>query len=115
MGNVQPRLRVPEYNEGQSFTATFKFFDSNYVPSSPTTLRYRIDCLTTRAQVLDWTTVTPAATVSISVSPDDNKIQNTNNKRERKQMVVQTNYGTSTQGVETKEWDILNLQGVISG
>lgn len=115
MGNVQPRLRVPEYNEGQSFTATFKFFDSNYVPSSPTTLRYRIDCLTSRAVVTDWTTVTPAATVNIAVTSDENEIQNTNNKRERKQMVVQTNYGTATQGVETKEWDILNLQGVISG
>lgn len=109
MANVS---RVPEYNEGQSFTATFKFFDSSYVPSSPTTLRYRIDCLTSRALVKDWTILTPAATVNIAVSPDDNEIQNTNNRRERKQMVVQTNYGTATQGVETKEWDVINLQGV---
>ena len=109
MGNVS---RVPEYNEGQSFTANFKFFDSSYVPSSPTTLRYRIDCLTTKTQVKDWTTLTPGLNVDISVSPDDNDIQNSNNRRERKQMVVQTNYGTSTQGVETKEWDVLNLQGV---
>lgn len=104
--------RVPEYNEGQSFTANFKFFDSSYVPSSPTTLRYRIDCLATRSTVRDWTTVTPAVSVNIAVSPDDNEIQNTSNKRERKQMVVQTNYGTASQGVETKEWDVLNLQGV---
>lgn len=109
MANVS---RVPEYNEGQSFTATFKFFDSDWTPSSPTTLRYRIDCLTTKTTVRDWTTGTPGASVDIEVSPDDNEIQNTLNRRERKQMVVQTNYGTSTQGVETKDWDVLNLQGV---
>jgi hypothetical protein len=104
--------RVPEYNEGQSFTATFKFFDSSYVPSSPTTLRYRIDCLTSGITVKDWTTAAATQTVNIEVSPDDNKIQNNSNLRERKQMVVQTNYGTSTQGVETKDWDVKNLRGV---
>ena len=106
------RAPKDEVNEGQSFTATFRFFDSSFVPSSPTTLRYRIDCLTSKQTVLDWTTLTPAATVNIAVSPDDNEIKNSANRRERKQLVVQTNYGTATQGVETKEWDVLNLQGV---
>ena len=104
--------RVPEYNEGQSFTATFKFFDSNYVPSSPTTLRYRIDCLTSGVVVKDWTVVTAAQSVDIEVSPDDNAIQNTSSLLERKQMVAQSNYETATQSVETKEWNVKNLQGV---
>ena len=104
--------RVPEYNEGQSFTANFKFFDSAWVASSPTTIRYRIDCLTSGSVVKDWTTVTAAQSVDIAVSSADNAVQNSNNRIERKQMVVQSNYGTPTQGVQTKDWDIVNLQGV---
>ena len=105
--------RVPEYNEGQSFTANFKFFDEDWVPSSPLTARYRIDCLTTGKVVVDWTDITATQSVDIAVSPDDNDILNTANPRERKQMVVESNYSTSTQSVQTSEWDVRNLQGVV--
>jgi hypothetical protein len=104
--------RVKTYNEGQSFTATFKFFDSAYVASSPLTLRYRIDDLTNRIMIRDWTVVSPSQTVDIEVTPDDNEIQNSGNARERKQMVVQTNYETDTQSVQSIDWFIENLQGV---
>lgn len=104
--------RLKEYNEGQSFTATFKFFDSGYVPSSPTTARYRVDCLTTGNEIRGWTTVTPAQTLNISVSPEDNRIVSSANPFERRQLVVQSNYGTSTQSVQTSDWLVKNLQGV---
>lgn len=104
--------RVQTYNEGQSFTATFKFFDSDWVASSPTTLRYRIDDLTNGTTVRDWTTVTPAAVVDIEVTPSDNDIVDTGHERERKQMVIQTNYGTDTQSVQTIDWFVDNVQGV---
>ena len=104
--------RVRNYNEGQSFTATFKFFDSSFLPSTPTTARYRIDCLTSGAIVKDWTELTAAQTIAVAVSPDDNKIQNSNNPSERKQMVVQSNHGTDVQSVQKSDWTVENLQGV---
>lgn len=104
--------RVPEYNEGQSFTANFKFFDSAWLPSSPLTARYRIDCLTTGKAIVEWTAVTATQEIDIEVAPETNVIQSSNNPRERKQMVVQSNHGTSTQSVQTSEWDVKNLQGV---
>lgn len=111
MAQARPS-RVPTYNEGQSFTATFKFFDSDWVASSPTTVRYRIDDVTNGSTVRDWTVVTPAAVLNIEVTPSDNDISDTGNKSERKQMVVQTNYGTDTQSVQTIDWYITNVQGV---
>lgn len=104
--------RVPEFNEGDSFTANFKFFDKDFVPSSPLTLRYRIDDLTNKVAVRDWTEVPAFQEVDIDVTPEDNAIQNTNNVRERKQIVAQSNFGTSTQKSETKEWDVRNVQGI---
>jgi hypothetical protein len=82
------------------------------VPSSPSTARYRIDCLTTKRTVTDWTELAPAAVVTISVTPDENAILNSRNVKETKQIVLQTNYGTSTQSVHTSDWVIRNLQGV---
>lgn len=104
--------RVDTYNEGQSFTATFKFFDSDWVASSPVSLRYRIDDLTNGSTVRDWTIVTAASEVDIEVTPDDNDIVDTGNRSERRQMVIQTNYDTDTQSVQKVDWIIENLQGV---
>ena len=40
----------------------------------PTTLRYRVDDLTTGASVLPWTTVSPASTATITVTGKDGKV-----------------------------------------
>jgi hypothetical protein len=105
--------RLRNYKEGQSFNAVFKFYDENYVPSSPLTARYRIDCLTTGQAIRDWTTFNPGQSVTIAVTPNDNRIINTRNPSERRQMVVQSNYGTDTQSVQSTDWIVENLQGVV--
>jgi hypothetical protein len=105
-------MRVRKYNEGQSATVNIVFQDDDNVATTPTTLRYRIDCLTNRRQVRDWTTLTPASSVSIPITPSDNAILNTRNDVERRQMVIQTEYGTNDQAVEYSEWTVKNLQGV---
>ena len=104
--------RVRNYKEGQSFTATFKFFDSGFAPSTPATARYRIDCLTSGVTIRDWTVLTPTQSIDIAVTPTDNAIQNSQNPSERKQIVVQSNYGTDTQSVQSSDWTVENLQGV---
>lgn len=106
------RSRVPEYNEGQSFTANFKFFDADWTPSSPLTARYRIDDKTNKVPVREWVVLTPSQNLDIEVTPEDNAIQKTSNVLERKELVVQSNYGTSTQSVQTTEWDVRNVQGI---
>ncbi len=105
-----PRIR--EYKEGQSFTANFKFYDESFAPVSPNTVRYRIDCLTTRQVIRDWTILTPAQSINILVVPNDNRIVNGRNPSEKRQLVVQSNYETDNQAVQATDWSIKNLQGV---
>lgn len=105
-------MRLRKYNEGQSATITITFQDDDGTIVTPTTARYRIDCLTTKQEVRDWTTITPASTVTIAITPSDNAIISDRNDTERKQMVIQTDHGTDDQAVEYSEWTVKNLQGV---
>ncbi len=91
---------------------TFKFLDDG-AASTPVSARYRIECLTTQKTVRDWTEITPAQEVTITVTSSDNAIQHSRNKEERKLIVIQSNYDTDTQKSETLEWSVRNLQGVI--
>jgi hypothetical protein len=105
-------VRVRNYNEGQSATLTFVFADEDDEVTEPTTARYRIDCLTTGRVVRDWTTLTVATSVEVAITPDDTAILVNRNPSERKQVVVQSNYGTDEQAVAYSEFTVKNLQGV---
>jgi hypothetical protein len=99
-------------NEGSECTIETIPLDANRVRMVPTSMRYRIDCLTTRQQVLDWTSIaTPAESNLIVVSAALNAIRSDRNVRERKQMTVETTSGTSKRN-DTFSWDVLNIQGV---
>lgn len=100
--------------EGSSFNLTAKFYDDSAFPwtlSAPTSARYRIDCLTTGVVVRDWTNLSAASSITISVTASDNKIQSDLNTRENKMLTVQANAGLSTQYNEVYRWKIYNLQG----
>lgn len=105
--------RVRKYLEGQSASITFYFYeDDGSTAATPTTARYRIDCLTTGRPVTDWTTLTVGSSITISITPTENRILNSRNKQERRQIVLQTEYGTNSQEVFKRDWIVENLQGV---
>ena len=79
---------------------------------TPTNVYYRLDCLTSGAVLLDWTSVTPGETLNITVTPTQNAIQNTCNPYERKQLLIAADYGLATQFVESIDWEITNLRGL---
>jgi hypothetical protein len=80
---------------------------------TPTNVHYRLDCLATGAKLLGWTGLASGETVSIAVTPEQNAIVNGCNMHERKQLTVASDYGLATQFVESIEWQIDNLQGLI--
>lgn len=96
----QIEIQIPETNwdEGSAFTATAYYRTrSTAAASTPTTARYRIDCLETGTIVQDWATLTPASSISISITPTHTKIQNENHDYERKRLTVDADNGLSTQ------------------
>jgi len=77
MAGDQVEIQLPKtvYNENSSFTATAYFRTrSTAAAATPTTVEYRIDNISTRTQIKDWTTVSPSTSASITVAATDNKI-----------------------------------------
>lgn len=97
-------------NEGSSFSLNCKPYDDGE-SVTPGTARYKIECLTNGRTVHNWATLTASASMDIPVIPDDNVILSEQNRVERRQMQVQTDFDTDDQGVFYYEWDVKNLQG----
>jgi hypothetical protein len=96
-----------QVNESSALTITAKVWDDStevWTAQVPTTLKYRIDCLDSGCQVLDWTSM-------LSVTGAQNAIQNDCNEFERKQLTLMANSGLSTQYQDSFTWSVRNLSG----
>lgn len=104
-----PRMR---YNEGSAFTATAAFRNRATSASAvPSTAKYRIDCLDTLTVLQGWTSLTPAASISIPITASHNAIQSVSNRRERKQLTVASDPDAADQFRAAALWDVENLWG----
>ena len=111
----QIEISLPKtvYLEETTFPVTAFFRTrATKAASIPTTIRYRIDCLKTRTKIRDWTSVSAAANVTITITASDNEIIDDSNRLERKQIIVQADNGLSTQVNGKAFWKIENLTGI---
>lgn len=111
----QIAIKLPfwEWNENSAFTATVAFRTlATGAADVPDSVKYKIRCETTGTTVKDWTTVSPAASVSISITADDNAIQAAANRRETKTLLIKSDVGLSNQHIGTASWTVRNLAGV---
>lgn len=106
------RTIEPEINEGDSLPVTVSFADVDWVSGAPSTVTYRIECLTTGRTILDWTSVTPASSVTITASSANNAILNDDNEREIKQLMVKAIDSGGNQRIDTYKYVVRNLQGI---
>ena len=110
----QIAIQLPKtrFKEGSAFTATADFRTrSTAAAATPTTIHYRVDCLTTGVELADWTSVSAASNVSISITGTHNAIQNDCNRYETKQLTIMADQDLSTQHRETIIWRVENLYG----
>ncbi len=94
--------------EGSSFQAIASFYDDSsdvWSAATPTSARYRIDrvngdpnCWET---ILDWTTLTPATSNTITISGAQNAISDDCVYFELRQVTIQANAGLTTQFQQT--------------
>ncbi len=107
-------LSKDRWKERSQITVGARFRDRALADEvTPTNVKYRLDCLTTGQSIADWTSVTPGETVSVTVTPTQNAIVNGCNTHERKQLMIAADYGLATQFVESIEWEISNLRGLL--
>lgn len=103
-----------QVNESSALTITAKVWDDStetWTAQVPTTLKYRIDCLDSGAQILNWTSITAASSTALSITGAQNVIQNDCHEFERKQVTLMANSGLSTQYQDSFTWSVRNLSG----
>lgn len=109
IGIVLPRK---DFNEGSAFTVQAYFRNrSSAAAVTPTSVKYRLDCLTSRKEVLDWTTISPSTSASIAITGAQNAIQDDCNDYERRQITIMTDEGLATQHREIAVYSVENLYG----
>jgi hypothetical protein len=110
---VEIQMPLTRVTEETTFTVTsYHRTRATKASSVPTTIHYRIDCLTTKREITDWTSVSsPAASNSIIITSTENKILDDSNNNERKQITIKLDSGLTTQVMKTKTWTVDNILG----
>jgi hypothetical protein len=111
MTDVYISIPVTSTQEGSSFNA-IAYFRLAGTASASTTAKYRVDCLTTGKELTDWTTLTPAVSISIALTATHNAIQRQTNTWERKQLIVASDPDAADQTRDKVTWKVTNLQNV---
>ena len=105
----QVAIQLPKtrFKEGDNFTLTANFRQvSTKTAAIPVSVHYRIDCLTTQKQIKDWTAVSAASEVSITVNTSMVKYFN---RTERKRITVASDKGTDTETIGIGHWIVVNI------
>lgn len=102
-------------NEASTFTVSGSIVGNSSVPSTPTTLEYRIVDVTNDRVVRDWTEIVPASSFEIDVVASDNAIYNDSRRSfqrfEERVITVSANRGTDVQFNTEIRYLIKNLRG----
>ena len=106
-------IKITDTNikERNSIPVTAYFRNASNAAEAPTTVHYRIDDITTATKVTDWTSVSAAASVTITVKSDENRIIAQGDARERRQITISADKDTTTETRDTAEWFIENIMG----
>lgn len=98
-------------NEGTTGYLTVQFFDKAGSLAAPSSVSYRIDCLTTGTVVVDDTSVTAGTSVEIQLTAANNAILG-GRARERRRVTVTGTYAGSQAVTHQYDYEIANLSAV---
>jgi hypothetical protein len=108
---VSIQLAETIVNAGSAVTATVNFRTrSTAAASTPTSIRYRVDCLTSGRQVIADTSVAAASSVSITIPGTSNGTIDDGKEFEVRQLTVTADYGLSTQAKAAATWRVRNIR-----
>lgn len=110
----QVEIHLPKtvINEGSQFIATARFRTRAAAAASiPTTAEYKIYNLSRREIIQDWTSLTPAAEIDITITASLNDLETNNKSHERFELLVAADRGLSTQVVQAEPYRVTNVRG----
>ena len=103
---------IPRVNEGTSFEVETTFYGPDGSVVSPSSVDYRIDCVTTGGPIRDWTAISPGGTVTIPIEKDENAILDSSNQVEEKLLTIRAAYGAGKQITQDFRWYTKNLMKI---
>ena len=109
MPDTYVNIPKPVVGERSSFNAT-SYYRSSGAASAPTTAAYRIDCVKTGTVIADWTSLTPAVSISIPITSNNNRIIDRSNANEKRLLTVAADKDTTTETRDSIEY-IVNNRG----
>lgn len=96
-------------NEGSTAYVTATFRDKAGQLAQPTSVSYRIDCVSNGQQIVDDTSATPGTSVEITLSAAHNAILDPKRARELRRVTVTGSYGADDAVVEQYDYWVRNL------
>lgn len=99
-------------NERTTKYLELAFTDKNGDPVVPSTLNYRIDCLTSGEAVVDDTSVATAASVEIEITAAQNAMRNQGNATETRRITLKATYGGGGELNQQIDYQVVNLKFV---
>ncbi len=111
---ITDRLVGRQCIEGAAIAFAVKCYDDSSEPwaaLAPTSLRYRVENPETGAEIVGWTTVSPASSATITITGTQNTLSGCESE-ERRALIVEANHGLTTCDVAMRNWWIKNVAGV---
>lgn len=82
------------------------FRDKDGTAALPTTVNYEVKCLSTGNTVVASTSVTPATSVTITLTPTANTLQSSSNVYETRRVIITAGYGAGDSLVDFYDYQI---------
>jgi hypothetical protein len=99
-------------NEESSAFLTVRFYDKNDELTTPSSIQYRLDCLTNNEEVRTWTALAPASVIEIGLDATDNAIVDQWNHTELRIITIEAYYGVSDKLTTTFKYLVKNLRKI---
>lgn len=103
---------MQQVNEQSTAYLTVTFRNKAGAAEAPATASYRIEDVASDSEVLEATTITPAATVEVRLTPANNTLLVAGNPAELRRVTVIGEYGQDDAVTSEYVYEVVNLSGV---
>jgi len=110
MINILRRSAMPlSINEQSAVYVTLTFTDEDERAMVPTSADWRLDDKPTDTEIVDWTALTPAASIDLIIPGANNTMITPGSSSEIHVLTIRMNGGLDTEAYEEYEYTVVNL------
>lgn len=104
-------MTLKRVKEGTTAVVTVNLYDDEGILANPSTLEYRIDCVESREQIRDWTSVpSPSSPDEVTLTPEDNACMMPERDIEKHEITFRATYDGGTEVTSRYVYEVANLR-----